>query len=124
STLDLTLSKLLKGIIKDCKRGIIDILDISILLYSLKFVPFTNEDKGMKLQEELTECITNQLYSTSANWNAKQFIRKIQQLQDLILWDYSINGSLVLYNNRDITWDLDISFIQHKGIMKLYCWRD
>lgn len=117
---NLNLSDLIEDITEGCKRGFLDILDIEVFLYSLKFVPFTNEKRAENIHSELTECIRNQLYCKSSKWSIPKILKKIKQLQRIILWYYVIDGSLVKYNNNEINWDLDVLFILNKEGAELY----
>lgn len=120
SVLNLSLSNLIFDIIKESARGFISILNVRVFLYSLQFIPFTDEQKAQQLRVELVECLNNRLYAKSKKWTVQKFIRKIRKLQDLIMWDYIIDGSLVMYNNDEIRWDLDVSFMLIEGHAKLY----
>lgn len=42
-------------------------------------------------------------------------MKNIRELQILILWDYNINGSIIMYNDNEIKWDMDVSFILNEG---------
>ena len=52
-----------------------------------------------------------QLYGKSSAWNCKTIASKIKTLRSLILCDYSIKGSLKLYYDNQIEWDLVVLFL-------------
>jgi hypothetical protein len=111
--LDLSLSDLITNIINDCKIGVINILDVRVFLRALQNLPFSDEDLARTICIEVGECIENELYGKGNSWNIKEFLNKIQQIQELIIWDYTIGGSLTVYNNcqQDIFWDLEVNVI-------------
>ena len=108
---DLTLSKLFKEVLSEIKLDILPILNIRILLYALKSIPFTNEVEGMFLLEELNNCMGDQLYGKTHEWNCRAIASKIKKLRDLIRYDYSIEGSLKLSYNDSVEWDLLVSLL-------------
>jgi len=114
SILNLSLSQLIAEISKSCKQGFINVLDVNVFLYALRDVPFSNEVLGMELIAELKECITKELYATSKKWTLSKFMKKIKALRELVMWDYLIDGSLITYNNNEIAWDIEVSFIHTK----------
>lgn len=105
------LSKLFKEVLKELKLGILPILNVKILLHTLKSIPFTDEIEGVYILENLNECMEDQLYGKSREWNCKTIITKIKELRKLILHDYQIEGSLKLYYDNQIEWDLGVSII-------------
>ena len=107
----LMLSKLFREILLELRRDIIPLLDVEILLFSLKSVPFTNEVKGLKLLESLKGCLANELYGKSNEWTCKSFTIKLQELMSLILYDYIIDGSIIVYRSNPTEWDLRVSLI-------------
>jgi hypothetical protein len=115
SVLNLSLSNLIEEILEELNKGFIPILEISVFLHSLKSVPFTDEAKGELMLCKLIRCMKNQFYLTRSMWTSTIIKNFIKKLQTLILWDYDINGSLVIYNDNDIRWDMDVSFIMNKG---------
>ena len=102
----LTLSKLFKKVLSEIKLDILPILNIEMLLYVIKSIPFTNEVEGVRFLESLNECMKFQLYGKSREWNCKTIATKIKKLRKLILYDYSIEGSLIIYCDNRIEWDL------------------
>lgn len=102
-------SKLFTEVLREVKMDILPIRDIEILLYALRSVPFTNE--GVCIIESLTGCMKYQLYGKSGSWNCRVIASRLQKLRDLIMYDYIIEGSLIIYSNNQIKWDLDILFI-------------
>ena len=115
SILNLSLSRLIADIIKGCKQSFINVLDVNVLLYALRDVPFTDEKLAREISLELMECITEELYSKSKKWTIRRILRKINTLQELIMWDYMIEGSLTMYDSNEIAWDVDVSFMKIKG---------
>ncbi len=107
----LKLSKLFEEILKEVKKDILPLLDIEILLYVLKSVPFTNEVRGVQILEALNECLDYELYGKVGEWSCKTVANKLGQLKNLVLYDYLIEGSLIIYHSKDLEWDLKVSFI-------------
>jgi len=120
SVLPLSLSRLISDIIKGCKQDIINVLDMKVFLYALRYIPFTDEEQAREISLELAECVKKELYAKSKKWSVSKFLKKISSLQELIMWDYLIAGSLIMYNNEEIVWDLNVSFIQIEGYGKLF----
>jgi hypothetical protein len=108
---NLRLSKLFEEVLKELEMSVIPILDVRILLYSLKSVPFTDEVKGSLILEELTTCIRNELYGLSKSWDCEKILSELQKLRNLILYDYILDGSIVIYYYNKIEWDLDVCFL-------------
>lgn len=115
SILNLTLSRLIADIIKGNKQGLINVLDVNVFLYALRDVPFRDEKLAMELILELKACIAKELYANSKKWTIVKFMKKIKVLQELIMWDYMIEGSLTMYDSNEIAWDVDVSFMKIKG---------
>ena len=103
---DLLLSRLFEELYVELKRGILPLLDMHILLYALTMVPFTNEVEGMKISEELRMCINNELYGKEIK--CRTILKQLQKLHDLILYEYRIEGSLVVYHDYHFDWDVDV----------------
>lgn len=55
-----------------------------------------------------------------SKWNTVEIMKNIKELQILILWDYNINGSLIMYNDNEIKWDMDVSFILNEGEIEFF----
>ncbi|MHA2280529.1 MAG: hypothetical protein ACXAC5_06735 [Promethearchaeota archaeon] len=106
---NLALSKLFKEVLKETEMDILPILDMRILLYVLRSVLFTDEEEGVQIIETLNECMKFQLYGESDKWKCKRIAAKIKMIRSLILLDYAIEGSLKLYSNSQIEWDLGVS---------------
>ena len=106
---DLSMSKLFKEILKEVKKDILPLLDIKILLYALKSVPFTDEVEGVNITESLNYCMLNQLYGKTPEWNCKTIGSKLKKLKNSVVYDYSIEGSLKLFYDNRIEWDLMVS---------------
>ena len=108
---NLLLSKLFEEILQELEMDILPILDVKILAYSLRSVPFTMEAEGVDVLESFNECMDSQLYGRSHRWNCNVISTKIKRLQQLVLWDYEIEGSLKVYYDNRIEWDLGVSII-------------
>jgi hypothetical protein len=106
---NLSLSKLFVEVLEEIKRDIFPILDIQILLYSLQFVPFTDEVKGLDTFEALKACMDMELYGKSVEWSCRDICTNLENLCDLIVYEYFINGSLVVYQGYEIEWDVVVS---------------
>ncbi len=106
----LKLSKLFEEILKEVRKDILPFLDIEILLYALKSVPFANEVRGVQILEAHNECLDYELYGKTGGWNCKTVANKIGQLKNLVLYDYLIEGSLIVYHSKDLEWNLKVSF--------------
>lgn len=111
SVYELTLSSLFTEVVDKVEKSILPILDIHILLYSLKFIPFTNEVKGLEVFEALKECMNYELHRNSPQWCCKRINHELEKLCDLIAYDYLIEGSLIVYYDYEIEWDLSVSLI-------------
>lgn len=105
---NLTLSKLLKEVLSEIEKDILPLLNIEILLYTLKSVPFSNEAVGISILENLNDSMKYQLYGKSGEWNCKAIAYRLQKLRNLILYDYMIEGSLIVYRTNQIEWDLNV----------------
>ena len=106
---DLTLLKLFREVLKEVKIDILPILNMKILLYALNSVPLTEELEFVL--ESLNHCMEYQLYGESDKWSCNTIATKIQELRNAILYDYSIEGSLNLYSDYHVKWNLEVSFI-------------
>lgn len=120
SILNLSLSDLIKEILEELKKGFIPILELRVLLQSLNFVPFTDEGKGQEVLGDLTECLRNQSYLNQSRWKISNMRKMIVNLQKLILWDYKIDGSLIMYCDDEIIWDMDVTFVLNEGSVEFY----
>ena len=105
----LPLSKLFKEVLFETSLDILPILNIKILLYALRSIPFNDEVEGLGLLESLNDCMENQLYGRSNEWNCKAISTRIKELRQLVLYDYMVEGSLKLYQDNQILWDLGVS---------------
>ena len=103
---DLLLSRLFNELFTEIKRGILPILDMHIFLYALTMVPFTNEVKGMKISEELRQCVNNELFGKG--FKCRTILKQLQKLRNLILYEYRIEGSLVVYHDYHFDWYVDV----------------
>ncbi len=109
--INLKLTKLFKEIFKRSKIGLIPILETRILLRVLIDIPFLNEEMGIQILKDLTNCIINHWYTQKCLWNAKSILSGIRKLKKLIPFDYDINGSFIKYNDDYFYWDLEVSMI-------------
>ena len=50
-----------------------------------------------------------QLHATHSKWNCKVILNDLKRLKKLVLYDYEINGSLIVYEDGEIFWDVIIS---------------
>lgn len=108
SVYELNLSRLFVEVVDEVEKDILPILDMYILLYSLKFVPFTDEAKGLEIFEALREYMDNALYGKSSQWSCKKIAHALERLCGLIAYDYLIEGSLIVYYDYKIEWDLSV----------------
>ena len=103
---NLLLSRLFEELIKEVKKDILPILDMYILLQALQSVPFTDEAKGIKITENLSKWMNEELYGKEVKCN--EIVKKLRKLNELILYDYVIEGSLTFYHDYHIDWDLEV----------------
>ncbi|MBA7530670.1 hypothetical protein ES705_22879 [subsurface metagenome] len=101
---NLLLSRLFEELIKEVKKDILPILDMYILLQALQSVPFTDGAKGIKITENLSKWMNEELYGKEVKCN--EIVKKLRKLNELILYDYVIEGSLTVYHDYHIDWDL------------------
>lgn len=106
---NLPLSKLFVEVLDELKRNHIPILDIHILLYSLRNVPFTDEAEGLEASEALKACMEKELYGKPVQWTCMNMCNNIEKLCELIVYEYFIEGSLMVYQDYEIEWDLTVS---------------
>ncbi len=105
----LPLSKLFMEVLLEINQDILPILNIKILLYALRSIHLTDEVEGLELLKSLNDCIENQLYGKSNEWDCKAISTRIKELRQLVLYDYIIEGSLKLYHDNQILWDIGVS---------------
>jgi len=48
------------------------------------------------------------LYLTYSEWATDNIMENIVILRNLILWNYMNDGSLVMHNNNEIRWDMNL----------------
>lgn len=101
----------MEEILRELEMDILPILDVKILAHALRSVPFSKEVEGVDLLENLNECMESQLYGRSHKWNCNVISTKIKELRSLALYDYAIEGSLKIYYDNRIEWDLGVSII-------------
>ncbi len=106
---NLPLSKLFVELLDKLKRDILPILDMHILLRALQSVPFTDEAKGIEIAETLSNWMSEELYGKEVKCN--EFANILGELNELILYDYAIKGSLMVYHDYNIDWDLEVSLL-------------
>ena len=96
---------------KEGKNGVIPILETRLLLHSLIYIPFINENEGTQILKDLTNCMENHWYSLKNTWNCKSIITELKKLQRFVLNDFIISGSIVIYDDDFIQWDLNVSIV-------------
>jgi len=105
---NLPLSKLFVELLDKLKRDILPILDMHILLYSLKFIPFTDEAEGVGIFEALKGCLEKKVYGKSTQWTCTKIYDNLEKLCELVVYEYFIEGSLFVYQDYEIEWDLSV----------------
>ena len=105
---ELKLSRLFVEVVDEVEKNILPVIDIYILLYSLKFIPFTDEVKGLEILEVLKGCVNYDLSGKSLQWSCKKIANELEKLCGLIVYDYLIEGSLIVYHDYKIEWDLGV----------------
>ncbi|MBY8990137.1 MAG: hypothetical protein KGD58_05240 [Candidatus Lokiarchaeota archaeon] len=105
---NLPLSKLFVEVLEELKKDIFPVLDIHILLYSLRFVPFTDEAEGLEAFKALKACLDKDLYGSPVQWTSTKICNNLEKLCELIVYEYFIEGSLIVYHNYEIEWDLSV----------------
>lgn len=118
--LDLKVSRLIEMICREIMNGVLPILNTRILLHTLKSAPFTDEVRGVQILDELIECMEERLYLHNPEWTIEKIMKNVLRLERLILWNYIIEGSLVVYINNEITWDSEIKFILQNNHVQFY----
>ncbi|KKM00829.1 hypothetical protein LCGC14_1800510 [marine sediment metagenome] len=108
---NLTLSKLFTEVLRNIEKSIISLLDLRILLRALKDVPYTTEMEGVQIHESLTMCLEHELYAKLGECNCKVIASKVKKLRSLILFDYLIEGSVIVFRSNQPEWDLSVSLI-------------
>ena len=111
---DLKLSRLFEEILYELNRDVLPILDMKILLYSLKSVPFTREGEAINIIDSLKSCLEFKLYRKLKDWNCKAIVAQLETLYAMILYDYVIEGSVTLFFFNEPEWDLRVSMINKK----------
>ena len=105
--INMKLTKLFDEVITEAEKGILPILEMHILLQSLKNVVFYDEIEGNGVLSELWKCLNQKLYTRGSPWSCEIILGKIKVLRNLIAHDIIINGSLIWYMNEEIKWELD-----------------
>jgi len=103
---NLLLSRLFEELITEVKKDILPILDMYILLQALQSVPFTDEVKGIEITETLSKWMNEELYGKEVK--CSEIVKILGELNELILYDYVIGGSLTVYHDYHIDWDLEV----------------
>ena len=111
SIINLKVSILFEDVLKELEGGILPILETRVLLYTLRNEPFSSELKGINLLDALIICMERQLYATHSKWTSNVILKDLKKLQKLVLYEYEINGSLIVYDDGEIFWDVIISMI-------------
>ena len=104
--INMKLTTLFDEVVTEVEKGILAILEIRILLHTIKNVAFSNEIEGNKILFELNECIIHQLYTFDGQWSCSAILDKLKALYKLIAHNIIINGSLIWHMNEKIEWDL------------------
>ncbi|MBA7521692.1 hypothetical protein ES705_13803 [subsurface metagenome] len=107
---NLLLSRLFEELITELKNDILPILDMYILLRALQSVPFTDEAKGIETIEILSRWMNGELYGKGVK--CSEIVKILGELNELILYDYAIEGSLTVYRDYHINWDLEVSLLK------------
>jgi len=105
----LLLSRLFEELIIEVRKEMLPILDMHILLKALQSVPFTDEAKGIEIIEILSRWISKEPYGKGVKCN--EIVKKLRKLNELILYDYIIEGSLTVYRDYHIEWDIEVSLL-------------
>jgi len=106
---NLLLSRLFEELIKEVKKDILPILDMYVLLHALQSVPFTNEVKGIEIIEIHSIWMNEELYGKEVK--CSEIAKILGELKELILYDYLIEGSLTVYHDYYIEWDIEVSLL-------------
>ncbi len=104
--INMKLTKLFDEVLTEVEKGILPLLEMHILLYSLRNVAFVDEIESNIILLELKECINQQLYGRDRQWSCNAILNKLECLSVLIAHDIIINGSLICQLDREIEWDL------------------
>lgn len=105
----LLLSRLFGELITEVKKEILPILGMHILLQALQSVPFTDEVKGIEIAETLSRWMNEELCGKEVKCN--EIAKILGELNELILYDYIIEGSLTVYRDYHIDWELEVSLL-------------
>ena len=106
---NIKLSRLFNDILKEGRNGKIPILETRILLHSFTRVTFVNEREAKQILMDLTNCFENKWYSLQNVWNHKTIIKELKTLQRFIFNDYLLSGSIIIFDDDYIKWDLFVS---------------
>ena len=105
--IDMKLTKLFEDVIIEVQKGFLPILEMHILVYTLRNVVFTDEFEGNRILFDLRKCLNQQLYTHDNRWSCDTILTKLKILHNLITHDIIINGSLIWYLNEEIEWRFD-----------------
>jgi hypothetical protein len=111
TVLNLTLSELIENIIKDIERENLKFIDIKVLMYVLKNVPFDDEQKAFEILKDILYFLKKKKFC--------KFLVELKALHSLILGEYLINGSIIEHKNDRIRWDLDIALIVDGKVVRI-----
>jgi hypothetical protein len=106
--INLNLSKLFSEILKRGRKGVISILETRLLLRSLIYIPFLNDFESIQILKDLTNCFENHWYSRKDTWNCKSIITELKKLQKYVVLDYTLSGSIIIYDDDYIQWNLNM----------------
>ena len=51
----------------------------------------------------------NHWYSITKTWNCKSITTELKKLQKFVINEYKISGSIIIYDDYYIQWDLNVS---------------
>ena len=100
--INMKLTKLFEEVIPKVEKGILPILEMRILVHTLKDVVFSDEMVGNRFLFELCKCLHQ-----NDQWSYETILIILKIIRDLITHNLIINGSLINYMDEKIDWDLD-----------------
>jgi len=101
---NLKLSTLLIDIVEEATKNILDLTKIHILIYVLSHIPYIREEQLTRIIDNVIKCIQSQRYSMYRYGN-------FMELQGILVIDYEINGSFIIFEGGETDWYLDISIL-------------
>ena len=74
--INMRLTKLFDEVISEVEKGILPLLEMQILLYTLNNVVFSKEIEGTRILFELCKCLDHQLFTCDRQWyQIREFIK-------------------------------------------------